>query len=228
MWPTPARAHLRSSAARTKNLRLLQWRPLPRLQPWSPAVGYNISGTERSSGILQRMWAIPAASTFTQSGGTNNILGLFNALDALHRPTTPASSGNYSLSSSGVLVAQSECVGCSSMGTLTQSGGTNNGNGNGELLPSRQRPLFAAAPVQASTTFAQDCSAGTLMNSWATGVMECLPNLAGRIALRVTVSLSLVFARVPTAATTFARGSLRRPWRMWGDSATVHSSKQVD
>src|SRR5208282_2140832 len=71
---------------------------------------------------------------FTQSGGTNNCIGLYLGYSA-------SASGAYNLSGSGVLTAAStEYIGYSGTGTFTQSGGTNNLsgkvniNGNASIL----------------------------------------------------------------------------------------------
>jgi autotransporter-associated beta strand protein len=78
------------------------------------------SGLLSVSSLYGEYVGLSATGTFTQSGGTNN-----NSNGPLYLGYLGSSSGTYSLSGSGLLLALSEYVGSSGTGTFTQSGGTN-------------------------------------------------------------------------------------------------------
>jgi autotransporter-associated beta strand protein len=87
--------------------------------------------------------------SFTQSGGTNSVSNSLCISDL-----SESSSGNYNLSGSGVLCANSEYVGYGGAGSFTQSGGTNSagflylsyyaGSGSGSYNLSGSGQLSAA------------------------------------------------------------------------------------
>ena len=90
---------------------------------------YNLSGSGVLTGYYEIVgYSASAASTFTQSAGTNNIAGGSLSLGMLL-----GSAGTYSLNGTGVLAATNsanEYVGNSGAGTFIQLGGANNLNAN--------------------------------------------------------------------------------------------------
>ena len=84
---------------------------------------YNLSG----SGLLStanEYLGNSGTGTFTQSGGTNTVAA--NGYPGFCLGCGPGSSGVYNLTGSGLLSTYIEYVGYSGIGTLNQSGGTNN------------------------------------------------------------------------------------------------------
>ena len=65
------------------------------------------------------------AGTFTQTGGTNNIITINLQNGSLVLGSYAGGSGTYNLSGNGLLSASYENVGYSGTGTFTQTGGTN-------------------------------------------------------------------------------------------------------